>query len=106
MSSLPEPYKQFRDQFPEVYDAYESLGKAAAAAGPIDAKTRELIKLGMAAGTGSESGVQSHAHRLLEIGASAAEIQHTLVLGVNTLGFSRMMAALSWAKQAIADHKS
>jgi AhpD family alkylhydroperoxidase len=102
MSQLPKPYQQFREEHPAVYAAYEALGAAAANAGPLDAKTRELIKLGMAAANGSESAVQSHTHRALEAGASADEVQHALLLGINTLGFSTMMAALTWAKQAIA----
>ena len=104
MSRLPQPYQQFRVEHPSVYAAYESLGVETANAGPLDAKTRELIKLGMAAANGSESGVQSHAHRGLEAGATSEEIQHALILGINTLGFSRMMAALGWAKQAIESH--
>lgn len=90
--------------YPALYAAYEALGAATAKAGPLDAKTRELIKLGMAAANRSESGVESHTHRALEAGASAHEIQHALVLGINTLGFSTMMAALTWASQALADH--
>lgn len=102
MSQLPKPYQQFREQYPSTYAAYEALGAAAANAGPLDAKTRELIKLGMAAAKGSESAVQSHTHRALEAGAGAQEIEHALLIGINTLGFSTMMAALTWAKHAIA----
>ena len=105
MSQLPKPYQQFRESHPEVYKAYENLGEATAKAGPLDEKTRELIKLGMAAANGSESAVQSHTHRALEAGASKEEIEHALMLGINTLGFSTIMAALGWAKQAIAAHK-
>ena len=71
---------------------------------PLDAKSRELIKLGMAAASRSESGVQSHVYRALEAGATTAEVQHALIIGINTLGFSTMMAALTWAKQAIRNH--
>jgi 4-carboxymuconolactone decarboxylase len=104
MSQIPKPYQQFRIEYPKVYALYEALGAAAAEAGPIDAKTRELIKLGMAAANKSESGVQSHTHRALEAGASEAEIQHALVLGINALGFTTMMAALTWVKAALATH--
>ena len=104
MSPLPKPYQQFRTDQPSVYAAYEALGKAAAEAGPLDAKTRELIKLGMAAANGSRSGVESHVHRALDASATVDEIEHTVMLGINTLGFSTMMAALTWAKQAVAAH--
>ncbi len=104
MSQLPKPYQQFRQDHPDVYKAYESLGEVTAESGPLDMKTRELIKLGMAAAMKSESAVQSHTHRALDAGASAAEIEHAILLGINTLGFSTMMTALTWAKQAIANH--
>lgn len=105
MANLPKPYKQFREGHLDLYGAYENLGAIAANAGPLDAKTRELIKLGMAAANKSMSSVQSHTYRALELGISAAEIEHTLMLGITTLGFPTMMAALTWAKQAIAEHK-
>lgn len=102
MEQLPKPYQQFRTNYPGVYKVYEQLGEAAANAGPLDAKTRELIKLGMSAANRSESVVQSHAIRALDAGASSEEIEHTLLLGINTLGFSTIMAAITWAKAAIA----
>ena len=105
MSHLPKPYQQFRKDHPSAYKAYENLGETIAEAGPLDGKTRELIKLGMAAANRSESAVQSHTHRALTAGATAEEIEHTLMLGINTVGFSTIMAALGWAKQAISTHK-
>ena len=104
MSQLPKPYQQFRTDYPEVFKAYEDLGEATSKAGPLDKKTCELIKLGMAAANGSESAVQSHTHRALEAGATNEEILHTLLLGINTLGFSTIMAAFGWAKHAISTH--
>ena len=105
MNPLPKPYQAFRIDFPSVYAAYEALGAAISNAGPLDAKTRELIKLGMASANHSESAVESHTHRALDAGATEHEIEHALMLGINTLGFSTMMAALTWSKQAAANHK-
>ncbi|MBI3739993.1 MAG: carboxymuconolactone decarboxylase family protein [Chloroflexi bacterium] len=102
MSQLPKPYQQFSQDHPDVYKAYENLGEITANSGPLDIKTRELIKLGMATAAKSESAVQSHTFRALEAGANVAEIEHAIMLGINTLGFSTMMAALTWARQAIS----
>ena len=104
MSQLPKPYQQFKQEHPQVYEAYENLGKVTAESGPLEVKSRELIKLGMAAALKLESAVQSHTHRALEAGATEAEIEHTLMLGINVFGFSTMMTALSWSKQAIVNH--
>ena len=42
MPRLPKPYERFRKQYAEVWNAYDQLGTAVHAAGPLDAKTREL----------------------------------------------------------------
>ena len=105
MSNLPRPYQKFMQDYPEVGKAYEELGNTIAQAGPLDSKTRELIKLGMAAANRSETAVHSHVHRALEAGASGAEIEHTILLSITTLGFPNMMMALSWARAAISAHK-
>ena len=104
MSELPKSYQQFQQEHSQVWDAYDQLGAAAADAGPLEQKVRELIKLGMAAAVRSESAVHSHVHRALEAGASVAEIEHTILIGVTTLGFPTMMAARTWARDAIEGH--
>ena len=105
MGKLPEPYEKFKKGHAKVWRAFDKLGAAAAESGPLDAKTRELVKPGMAAGSRSESAVHSHVHRALEAGASIAEVEHTVLLGVTTLGFPAMMAALSWTHAAISTHE-
>ncbi|MEX1071782.1 MAG: carboxymuconolactone decarboxylase family protein [Anaerolineales bacterium] len=105
MSDLPKPFRKFQADFPKLSQAYEALGKVASESGPLEPKIRELIKLGMAAGRGSESAVHSHTFRALESGASSAEIEHAILLGITTMGFPTMMAALTWAKEAIEKHE-
>ncbi|MGQ9903197.1 MAG: carboxymuconolactone decarboxylase family protein [Anaerolineae bacterium] len=101
MSNLPRSYRQFKKEHARLWRAYDKLGAAAAESGPLDAKTRELIKLGMAAAQRSESAVKSHVHRALEAGASTDEVTHAVLLGVTTIGFPAMMTALNWAQEAI-----
>ncbi len=40
----------FAAQFPDAWSAYEALGKACAESGPLDARTRRLIKLALSIG--------------------------------------------------------
>lgn len=101
MSELPKTYREFRDKHAKVWQAYEALGVAIADDGPLEAKVRELVKLGMAAAAGSEGSVDSHTHRALEAGATVEEVEHAILLGVTTVGFPRTMAALTWAAAAI-----
>ena len=82
-------------------EAYETLGRATAEAGPLDTKTRELVKLAVAIGAGREGAVHSHTRRALHLGSSPEEIRHAVLLSTTTLGFPGMMAALTWAEDVL-----
>src|SRR5689334_990130 len=98
MRKIPGAHLQFRESYPEVAAAYEQLGKATQEGGPLDKKTRELVKLGIAVGNRHEGAVHSHTRRALDAGASAEEIRHAVVLSLTTIGFPNMIAALTWAE--------
>jgi len=101
MSELPRTYREFMEKHPEIWQVYERLGTTTAEAGPLDARVRELVKLGMAAAVGSEGSVASHARRAVEAGVSRDELEHALLLGITTMGFARSMAALNWVNDAL-----
>jgi 4-carboxymuconolactone decarboxylase len=98
---LPKRYIQFAKDFPEVFAAYDALGTATAEAGPLDAKTRALAKLGIAIGSQMEGAIHSHTRRALEAGCTPEEIRHTILLSTTTLGFPSMMKALSCAEDIL-----
>lgn len=102
MPRLPKPYEQFREQYAEVWNAYDQLGTAVHAAGPLDAKTRELVKLALAVGAQTEGALHSHTRKALEAGLTPAEIRQVAVLALPTIGFPRMMAALTWIDDVLA----
>jgi alkylhydroperoxidase/carboxymuconolactone decarboxylase family protein YurZ len=81
--------------------AYEALGEATAEAGPLDARTRALVKLGIATGSGREGAVHSHARRALAAGCAPDEIRHVVLLAATTLGFPGMMAAMTWVEDVL-----
>lgn len=105
MTYLPGIYKEFQQQFPEVTKAYDELAAKCHHWGPLDEKTRRLIKLGIAIGLNSEGGVRSHARRALEEGISADELRHAVLLAFTTAGFPMMMAAMKWVDKVIEKHK-
>ena len=84
------------DEFPAVWEAYQGLGKAAAEAGPLDARTRRLIKLALSVGAYSEGAVHSHVRQALEEGLTKKELQQVALMAITTLGFPAAMAANSW----------
>jgi alkylhydroperoxidase/carboxymuconolactone decarboxylase family protein YurZ len=98
---LPRPYQNFVEQHPEVARAHEALGSACHAAGPLDKKTRHLIKLGLATAIESEGAVKSHARQALVAGAVPAELSHAVLLALTTSGFPRTVAALQWVQEVL-----
>lgn len=99
MAKLPKAFETFRKRYRHVYEAYEALGGAAHEAGPLDQKTRELIKLGIAIGGRLEGAVRSHARRAREAGATPEELEHVVLLAVTTSGFPTAVAAFTWVEE-------
>ncbi len=102
-TKLPGRYQRFMEEQPKVAEAYTALGAACQTAGPLDGRTRALIKLGVAIGMQHEGAVHSHTRKAIEAGASAEEIRHAALLSTTTIGFPRMMAALSWIDDILVD---
>jgi alkylhydroperoxidase/carboxymuconolactone decarboxylase family protein YurZ len=99
---LPSAYKEFVAKFPELGEAHERVAHAVDAAGPLDRKTLSLIKIGICVGAGLESAIKSHVRRALDNGATEAEIEQAVLLGMNTCGFPKTVAAWSWVRQQFA----
>ncbi len=93
---LPVPFERFAARFSKAHAAYERLGEACHTSGPLEAKTRELVQLGMGIGIRSEGAVHSHVKKALAAGATPEEIRHAVLLGVPTLGLPTTVAAFTW----------
>jgi 4-carboxymuconolactone decarboxylase len=101
MAELPRPFQRFTRDNPAVARAYEALGEACAKAGPLDARTRELVKLGMAIGGRMEGAVHAHARRALEAGATLEQIRHVVALAAPTVGLPTTVAAFTWVEDVL-----
>ncbi len=104
MNDLPKQFQKFSKDYPEVAKAYEQLGTAVHNSGPLDNKTRALIKLALSTGARMEGAVHSHTRKALEAGISKDEIKHTILLALPTIGLPSTMAAMSWVRD-ITDKK-
>jgi 4-carboxymuconolactone decarboxylase len=98
---LPGAFEKFMKRFPDVFQGYEAMGKAAHAGGPLDAKTRELVKLGITIGARLEGATHSHVRKALAAGATAEEIRHAAVLAISTLGLPTTVMALTWVDDVL-----
>ncbi|MEP0860293.1 MAG: carboxymuconolactone decarboxylase family protein [Ignavibacterium sp.] len=101
MSDLPKRFEKFQKDFPDVAKAYEQLGKAVHKAGPLNDKTRALIKLAISTGARLEGAVHSHTRKALEVGCSKEEIMQTVMLALPTIGLPSTMAAMSWVEDVL-----
>ena len=101
MSKVPGTFKRFVAKYPALGRAHEEVAKAAMAAGPLDRKQCELVKIGISIGAGLESALKSHIRRAREAGASKEEVEQAILLAMNTVGFPRMVAAWSWAQELL-----
>jgi 4-carboxymuconolactone decarboxylase len=99
MPRLPKIYDDFLYDFESVSDAYLKLGDELHSAGPLDKRSRTLVKIGVAVGAESEGAVRSHVRKALEEGLTREEIEHAILLSLTTAGFPRMIAALKWSRE-------
>ncbi|MEE8189049.1 MAG: carboxymuconolactone decarboxylase family protein [Kiloniellales bacterium] len=102
MSKLPPSGAGvFAEQFPQAWEAYAALGKAAAESGPLDTHSRRLIKLALSIGARSEGAVHSHTRQARDEGIAPEELRQVAALAITTLGFPAAMAALSWINDIV-----
>lgn len=105
MSKPPKRFLQFKKDYKKIFDAYERLGSAVHEAGPLDDKTRALIKLGISTGARLEGAVHSHVRKALDAGVTPAELRQVALLSLPTIGLPSMMASLSWIDDVIGKKK-
>jgi alkylhydroperoxidase/carboxymuconolactone decarboxylase family protein YurZ len=103
MGKVPGFYTDFLRDYPEVGAAYTGLSKACKEAGPLDARTAELVKLGISIGAGMSGATRSHTRKALEAGASHDEIVHAVLMATTTVGFPNMMRGLAWVQDVLRD---
>ena len=93
---LPSGAGEVARAYPTVWEAYAALGKATAEAGPLDQKTRRLVKLALSIGVSSEGAVHSHTRRAIAEGVSKDELKQVAVLAIATLGLPQAVKGLTW----------
>lgn len=98
---IPRSYQEIQNRYPDIAEKHAELVRACKAAGPIDPKTAELVKLGIAVGAGLDGGTHSHARQALDAGATPDEIRHVVLLATSTLGMSRMLQARRWVEEIL-----
>jgi alkylhydroperoxidase/carboxymuconolactone decarboxylase family protein YurZ len=83
---------------PELWRAFQALGAATGAAGPLSEREQRLVNLAFAIGGDSEGATHSHTRRAVAEGLSADELDHVAFLAITTLGWPRAIRGLTWIR--------
>jgi alkylhydroperoxidase/carboxymuconolactone decarboxylase family protein YurZ len=109
-TGAPKPWRRISDRYPAVVEAYDSLREACNAAGPLDASTIALLKLGVSIGAGANRTVHMHAKKALRAGAAPEALRQIALVALPTIGLPAALDALRWVDESIqevlADEKS
>ncbi|MDE2184603.1 MAG: carboxymuconolactone decarboxylase family protein [Alphaproteobacteria bacterium] len=95
-SKLPAGAGVLARRHPKVWASYAELGEQCGEAGPLDARTRRLVKIALAAGAALEGAMHSHVRRGIAEGLGVDEIRHIAVLSIPTLGLPAAVRATTW----------
>jgi alkylhydroperoxidase/carboxymuconolactone decarboxylase family protein YurZ len=81
---------------PQVWKRFTELAEACHEAGPLDEKSRRLVKLALALASGSEGATHSAVRHAKEAGIGMKEMEHVVMLAITTLGFPAAGRAFAW----------
>jgi AhpD family alkylhydroperoxidase len=82
LDALRQPVKDLREHIPTVFEGYAALSGAAMGDGALDAKTKELIALGIAVAVRCDDCIAFHVKACVEQGATKEEVSETLGMAI------------------------
>ena len=94
----PKTLRDFERRFPEIWKRYVRLRDACDRVGPLDVKTRELIKVGIAVARKRHGGLIAHIDRAKTAGASSQEIAQAILLALPLVGLPDVLDAFVAAR--------
>lgn len=97
----PGTITDFEKSFPNVWKAYGWLRDSCDHEGPLDEKTRELIKIGIETALLRKGGLTAHVHRARRAGASKGEILQAILVATPLVGMPAILDAFLVARKAL-----
>ena len=94
------PMEVFQNEAPEVAAAFNNLIGALSSTGGLDAKTRQLIYIGMKASQGDTGAVIAHTPMAKQAGATREELKNTILLTLTVSGIKGVVTCLPGALSA------
>lgn len=91
--SISGSLAKLRPALPEVTSAFSQMARAATKDGALDKKTKELIALALGVAAHCDGCIGFHVEALVKLGATRAEVEETLGMGIYMGGGPSLMYA-------------
>jgi alkylhydroperoxidase/carboxymuconolactone decarboxylase family protein YurZ len=101
--ALPSSVSSFKEKHPTVWEAFARLGEACHETGPLDEKTRRLVKLALAVAVRHEGAVHSATRNAMKCGVTREELEHVAILAITTIGWPAARAAMTWIDDDLSE---
>jgi len=88
-----------------VWGAFNDLGERCHEAGPLDEKSRRLVKLALSIGAALEGATHSAVRNARKAGITPEEIDHVALLAITTLGLPAATRAMTWVTDNVRPAK-
>ncbi|MGI6332249.1 MAG: carboxymuconolactone decarboxylase family protein [Zhaonellaceae bacterium] len=107
MDTIEENLKYFMEKHGNIYEAYEDYGKLIHyQGGPLDEKTRWLIKVSLSTACQYEYALRTHIIKAIKAGCSREEIEHAIMLVAPTAGFPKTMEGILILREEMGETNS
>jgi 4-carboxymuconolactone decarboxylase len=104
MDLIESNLKYFMEQHESIYSAYEEYGRLIhEEGGPLDEKTRWLIKIALSTESQYEYALRTHILKGIKSGCTLQEIKHAILLVAPTAGFPKTMSGLLVFRQLLEE---
>src|ERR1700757_4142841 len=97
---IPNPVEELWKGYPTVWKAFNELGSRCHEAGPLDEKSRRLVKLGLSIGAGLEGATHSAVRNVQSVGMTKEELDHVALLAVTLLVMPAATRAFAWVRDS------
>ena len=88
-----------------MWGAFNDLGERCHEAGPLDEKSRRLVKLALSIGAALEGATHSAVRNARKAGITPEEIDHVALLAITTLGLPAATRAMTWVTDNVRPAK-
>ncbi|MBB3185935.1 carboxymuconolactone decarboxylase family protein [Microbacter margulisiae] len=94
------PLDVFQQEAPEVAKAFDGLIEALKETSGLDAKTKQLIYIGIKAAAGDTTAIYFHVQMAKNLGATREEIRDTVLITLSVCGLKGVATCLPTAMEA------